>query len=140
MSGCLLDANHAGRLIDPADPLRARLATAVGPVHVCPVVAAEVRFGLERKRKRAAIAEWDRISARLVAVPLDGIDAGNAAVLRVRQERLGRTLHLPDALIAAVAARRGFTLLTADRDFAGVPGLRTEDWLPSPTPPTPPTP
>ena len=127
MNGYLLDANHASQLPRLADPLRASVFGAPAPVHVCPVVASEVRFGLDRKRMTAELAEWTRVLARLVAVRLDGVDAANAAVLRVRQERRGRTLHLPDALIAAVAVRRGLTLLTADRDFVGVPGLRTED-------------
>ena len=129
MNGYLLDANHAGRLIDPADPLRARLAATVGSVHICPVVTSEVRFGLERKRMGAELAEWTRILARLVPLPLDGVDAATAAALRVGQERRGRTLHLPDALVAAIAVRRRLTLLTADRDFLLIPGLRIEDWL-----------
>ena len=127
VNGFLLDANHASRLPLLGHPLRASVFGAPRPVHVCPVVASEVRFGLERKRMRAALAEWDRVLARLVALPLDGVDAAGAAVLRVRQERRGRTLHLPDALIAAVALRRRLTLLTGDRDFLGVPGLRTDD-------------
>ena len=129
MNGFLLDANHASKLPKRAHPLRALVFGAPAPVHVCPIVASEVRYGLDRKRMRAELTEWTRILARLVSVPLDGVDAATAAVLRVRLERRGRTLHLPDALIAAVAVRRGLVLLTGDRDFRLIPGLRTEDWL-----------
>jgi predicted nucleic acid-binding protein len=34
-----------------------------------------------------------------------------------------------DLLIATVARQHGLTLLTADADFQGVPGLRFENWL-----------
>ena len=55
-------------------------------------------------------------------------DADLAADLRILLRTRGRQLELPDALIAGVALRLDFTLLTADADFAAVPGLRTEDW------------
>ncbi|RIK38099.1 MAG: hypothetical protein DCC55_22160 [Chloroflexi bacterium] len=38
-----------------------------------------------------------------------------------------------DALIAALALRYELTLLTTDKDFWAVPGLRMENWLVLPT-------
>ena len=129
MNGFLLDANHAGKLVGRAHPMRGRVLLAPRPVHLCPVVRSEVRFGLLRKRMTNALREWDRFSAALPPLPLDARDADRAADLRAEQERLGRRLELPDALIAAVALRHDLTLLTADRDFGAVPGLTVEDWL-----------
>ena len=69
------------------------------------------------------------VRTRLRFAPLNEADADQSARLRLNLRTVGRQLELPDALIAAVALRRKFTLLTRDRDFAPVPHLRTDDWL-----------
>ena len=45
------------------------------------------------------------------------------ARVRAEQERVGRSLALDDAWIAATAMTLGCPLATDDRDLAGVPGL-----------------
>ncbi|MEM7129082.1 MAG: PIN domain-containing protein [Chloroflexota bacterium] len=40
----------------------------------------------------------------------------------------GWQIKLFDAIIAVTALRGGFTLLTTDKDFRGVPGLAQENW------------
>ena len=129
MSGFLLDTNHASRLVRRREPLRARLLVRPFDFHLCPVVLAEVRHGLTRKNLTKFLAEWDRLAPRLTWLPIDWEDAARAADLQTTLESNGRQLALPDALIAAVAIRYDLTLLTADGDFAGVPGLRVENWL-----------
>ena len=129
MSGYLLDTNHASRLVRRREPLRARLLVRPFDFHLCPIVLAEVRHGLTRKNLHKFLAEWERLSTRFAWLPIDWDDAARAADLQTAQERRGRQLELPDALIAAVALRHDLTLLTADRDFEGVPGLRIENWL-----------
>ena len=131
-SGYLLDSNHAGRLTQVGHPLQRRVTREAGRgvrFYLCTVVASEMRFGLRSRRKKAASAEWRRIRNRLIPLPLDIIDAETAADLRVTARLRGRTVALPDALIAAAAVRHGLTLLTADGDFARLPGVRVENWL-----------
>ena len=52
-------------------------------------------------------------------------DAEMAGDLRYWRQKAGRPLALPDALVAATAISRRMRLLTADKDFSGIPGL---DW------------
>jgi tRNA(fMet)-specific endonuclease VapC len=56
-------------------------------------------------------------------------DAREAGEIRARLERAGTPIGPYDLLIAGQARRRGATLVTAnEREFARVPGLKTENW------------
>ena len=129
----LIDANHASPLVTPGHPLRARFdreALAGAEFSLCPVARCETRFGLLTTPRAAAnLKRWDRAVARTTVVRLRPADADLAADLRLFLKVRGRQLALADSLIAAVALRLDLTLLTTDRDFSPVPGLRTDDWL-----------
>jgi tRNA(fMet)-specific endonuclease VapC len=61
--------------------------------------------------------------------PFEPEDAEEAGDIRAVLERAGTPIRPYDILIAAQARRRGATLVTANtREFARVPGLKTEDW------------
>ncbi len=61
--------------------------------------------------------------------PFEPEDAEEAGDIRAALERAGTPIGPYDILIAAQARCRGATLVTANtREFARVPGLRTEDW------------
>ena len=134
MNGYLFDTNHATPLIVPDDPVRLRFeAMPAAKFHLCPVVAGEVRYGFrdmrDQRRGRAALVAWGALTTRFVPLPIDIHDGETAVDLRLDERRRGRQLKLPDALIAAIALRHDLTLLTADRDFDRIPGLRVENWL-----------
>ena len=78
---------------------------------------------------RRRTAEYRTLRADLEYAEVTEDDAEFSAALRLDLRTRGFQLALPDALIAAVALRLDLTLLTADRDFAPVPHLRTDDWL-----------
>ncbi len=65
------------------------------------------------------------LGATVQLAPISYRHATKAAQLRYRQSRAGRSLSLPDALMAASAIGNRMRLLTADKDFSGIPGL---DW------------
>jgi tRNA(fMet)-specific endonuclease VapC len=59
----------------------------------------------------------------------DEEDAREAGEIRALLERKGTPIGPYDVIIAAQARRRGALLVTAnEREFARVPGLKTEDW------------
>jgi tRNA(fMet)-specific endonuclease VapC len=61
--------------------------------------------------------------------PFDEDDAREAGEIRAALARAGTPIGPYDALIAGQARRRGAILVTANqREFARVPGLKTEDW------------
>jgi predicted nucleic acid-binding protein len=67
-----------------------------------------------------------RIVKSLVRLPPSSYqEALTAAKLRYAQQRRGKTLGTPDAYMAASALHHHCRLLTADKDFSGIPGL---DW------------
>jgi predicted nucleic acid-binding protein len=64
------------------------------------------------------------ILKRFVQLPMITYrEAGLAGALRRRQARIGKTMSTPDALMAADALSHQLRLLTADKDFSGIPGL-----------------
>jgi tRNA(fMet)-specific endonuclease VapC len=61
--------------------------------------------------------------------PFEPEDAEEAGDIRAVLERAGTPIGPYDILIAAQARRRSAVLITAnEREFARVPGLKTEDW------------
>ena len=62
-------------------------------------------------------------------LPLEPEDAEEAGEIRAALERAGTPIGPYDVLIAGQARRRDALLVTANsREFARVPGLKTEDW------------
>jgi predicted nucleic acid-binding protein len=90
-----------------------------GRVHVNPISVAEFLSGGPIPARRKIIAMLRKLPATGYA------DAVKAAELRYQHRKAGKTLGLPDALMAATAMRRRLQLLTADKDYSGIPGL---DW------------
>ncbi len=107
------------------------------------------RLGAQRRRFAASVITWSElgVGARLGYFPLRSIDglfreagielldvgrviADRAAILRAGYIKKNKRsdLRLPDALILASAESRpeGSTVVTADRQWARVPGLEVE--------------
>ncbi len=76
----------------------------------------ENRERLEKLLGRFLIREYDAAAA---------IEFGR---IRVELENQGRPIPQIDVQIAAIARVYDLTLLTADRHFHAVEGLRMEDW------------
>lgn len=134
MAGYLLDSNHANRLIDPHHPTRVRIFAAIDQgdmIYITPPVIAETVFGFSiLPRAQRNLAEWQAIRPALRALIVDEADAMNAASLQAMLRRQGWQMQTVDALIAAAALRYDLTLLTTDGDFARVPALVVENWVP----------
>lgn len=99
------------------------------------VVLYEMWYGIKKSARR------DQNTANLSAFlmlditpwPFEAEDAEEAGDIRAALERAGTPIGPYDILIAAQARRRGATLVTANaREFARVPGLKTEDWAAQP--------
>jgi toxin FitB len=95
-----------------------------------PVIAVhELEYGIELLPigQRRAILETgiERILKQYshAILPITRAEASRAARFRAEARRIGRTLHLPDALIAATAKENGLALATrnvCDFDYLGV--------------------
>jgi tRNA(fMet)-specific endonuclease VapC len=127
----LLDTNTASYVIKGNFPrVRQRLSRlSMSEVGISAVTEAELRFGAERlpeaARLRAAIAEF---LERIEVLAWDSPAAEQYAQVRAALERLGTPMGNLDMMIAAHALAVGAVLVTHDRVFRRLRGLRTEDW------------
>ena len=133
MTGYLLDTNHLTALLQTGDPLRVRVTTAQRAGEqfaLCTPVIAEAFFWLRGRRDEAVLEhDYRALRAGCTTLPADEDDGEFSARLRIAARKRGRQLATVDGLIAALALRHDLTLLTADRDFHGIPSLRVENWL-----------
>jgi len=132
---CMLDTHAASALIrGNAHPV---LLAAMTEQRVClsVITEAELRYGVRRRPEANRLARAvDTFLQALPIVPWTSSTAATFAELRTRMEAHGVSLAAMDLLIATQAVAEGCTLITADRAFAHVPGLRTFDWSAGNTP------
>ncbi len=133
MTRYLLDTNHASPLVTLAHPLRERVLFSLNAGNqfaVCVPVVAETLFGLGMlPRAKRSRSEWKQLEFSISCYVPDANDAEAAADLQIALRRQGWQLATVDALIAALALRYDLVLLTTDRDFEAVLGLRHENWI-----------
>jgi predicted nucleic acid-binding protein len=133
MDNYLLDTNHAAALVTLSHPFRQRVLQrlqAGDNFGISVLVIAETLFGIGLLPRAAQnLAEWARLRPSLTCYIPDESDAENAAALQRALRRLGWHLETVDAFIAVAALRYNLVLLTSDKDFAPVPGLKQENWL-----------
>ncbi len=130
MTRYMLDTNTVSHLIreHPA-VVRRVLAVPMAAVCISSITQAELLFGLARRpeaeRLHTAVGEFLR---RVDVLPWDSEVAERYGATRAAMERQGKTLGPLDLLIASHARCAEAVLVTNDRAFAQVDGLRVEDW------------
>ena len=126
----MLDTNAASGLVKGQPKVIARFK-AEAPDCVClsAVTEGEMLYGVakrpEARRLRAAVNEF---LAAIDVLPWTSATARRYANLRAGLERQGRPLSALDLMIAAHAVEHDMTLVTNDRAFSAIFGLRLEDW------------
>lgn len=93
------------------------------------VVQYELLFGLARHGTPRLQKAYDIQIKNLPVLPLDETVGAHYAQLRAHLEKAGTPIGANDTLIAAHALALGATLVSADSEFARVPGLKVENWL-----------
>jgi tRNA(fMet)-specific endonuclease VapC len=127
----LLDTNTVSYVIKGNYPrMRERLSkVSMAEVGISVVTEEELRFGVERlpkaPRLRVAVEEF---LLRVEVLPWDSDCAQRYANLRAESERRGEPMGNLDMMIAAQALAVGVVLVTSDRVFRRVKGLKLEDW------------
>jgi predicted nucleic acid-binding protein len=93
-------------------------------VATCGIVRCEVARGIrEPKLLRKMQAQWDV----MLYVPTDNKLWQEAEALLWKLDRSGLNLPLQDVVIAACALRLGGVVLTHDKHFQQIPGIRATD-------------
>ena len=130
-----LDTNAVISLLnDEASPLYPRVESAIEggqAVAYSSIVLFELWYGVGMSARRDWNAQRiaDFASGALQVLDFTAEDAEEAGNVRAALRRAGTPIGPYDVLIAAQARRRDALLVTANtREFARVPGLKTEDW------------
>jgi len=128
----LLDTNIVSDLVrNPQGKIAERIFR-VGEARVCTsiIVAAELRYGAEKKGSARLSAQLEAVLGALEVIPLEKPADALYGSLRAQLERSGRPIGGNDLLIAAQALALGYTLVTDnEREFARVKGLDFENWI-----------
>lgn len=94
------------------------------------IVAAELRFGAEKRRAKRLTARIAAVLSVLDVVPFEAPADAVYARQRAALEKQGRSIGGNDLLIAAHAVTLGYILVTDnEREFARIAELRRENWL-----------
>lgn len=95
------------------------------------IVAAELRFGAEKKGSRRLADQITAVLDVMEVLPFEPPADAVYGVIRAHLEKAGRPIAANDLLIAAHAISLGYTLVTDnERDFSRIDGLSAENWLP----------
>ena len=132
MSTYLLHTNAISDLVrHPQGAVQRRIA-AVGAGNLCTsiIVAAESRFGTEKRGSRRLLRQLEAVLAGLEILPFETPADRVYAELRADLERRGLPIGANDMLIAAHALTLGCILVTAnEREFSRIRGLQIENWV-----------
>ena len=135
MAEYLLDTNIVSFILKKASAAliyRVR-ALPAGSFAISTVTEAEIRLGLELAPPEAKFRPLAEEYLREVEIePWDSQCAAHYALVAARQQRLGKPLAPIDTMIAAHALSRNQTLVTNDKAFRHIKGLKLEDWTKGP--------
>jgi tRNA(fMet)-specific endonuclease VapC len=126
-----LDTNIAGYVIKGNfPPVRERLLEIpMSAVGISVITEAELRFGVARLPQAAKLGRAvEEFLIRVEVLPWDSEAAQRYAQLRAALEEHGEPMGNLDLMIAAQALAEGVILVTNDRVFRRVRGLKVEDW------------
>jgi len=127
----LLDTNIVSYAIRGEFPeARKRLnSVPLSSIAISAFTQAELMYGLARKAEtkdlRAAV---EGFLSEFEILPWDSAAACSYGELRAALERKGRVLSHEDLMIASHALSLGLVLVTRDKAFSRIDGLRVDDW------------
>jgi tRNA(fMet)-specific endonuclease VapC len=127
----LLDTNTASYAIK-GNVARVReqlLKIAMADVGISVITEAELRFGVARLPSAIRLKDLvEEFLLRVEVLPWNSATANHYAEIRAALERSGKPMGNMDMLIAAHALSVEAVLVTHDRVFRRVKGLKIEDW------------
>lgn len=130
----LLDTNILSNVIKQPDGvvgqrLRVLSEQFPGAMVTSVVVESELSFGALRVNSAALTGKIFNLLQLIPALVLNPDVVSHYATTRAHLERQGIPIGPNDMFIAAHALALGATLVTADAEFARIPGLQVENWL-----------
>jgi tRNA(fMet)-specific endonuclease VapC len=131
MTQYLFDTNHVGMFFRRDNHLAAKVA-AHRDDHFgvsLPTVAELWFMVYNSQRRQENINTLERLLSAYTQWPFDAQAARVFGQTKTLLRRMGKTVADVDLQIVSIALVNDLTILTADKAFANVPNLRTENWL-----------
>lgn len=128
----LLDTNIVSDLVRHPQGRIAEHIRNVGEKQVCTsiIVAAELRYGAEKKGSPRLASQLETVLGALDVLPFEAPADASYGLIRTRLEQAGTPIGANDLLIAAQALALGCTLVSDNEaEFARIDGLPRENWL-----------
>lgn len=126
----MLDTNAVSHFIQGVDNIRKRIVSLpMSDLAISAITEGKLLFGLAKKTDVKRLSEVvHEFLIRVDVLPWDSAAASCYGTLRADLQKKGTLLGNMDLLIAAHALSLGMVLITNDRAFAAVQGLKIEDW------------
>jgi tRNA(fMet)-specific endonuclease VapC len=127
----LLDTNIASYVIKGNAPaVRRRLVRhAISEIAVSSITEGELCYGVARKPGAVHLRKLvDEFLLRVAILPWDSNAAQQYGQLRATLEQMGQPMGNLDIMIGAQALGTGLILVTNDRAFGRIAGLKIQDW------------
>lgn len=103
--------------------------TSASDIAACSVVRAELLHGARKYEKQTErVARVELTLSPFISLPFDDAAARHYATIRDDLELRGVTIGPNDLMIAAIAVTHELTLVSNNREFDRVDGMRVEDW------------
>jgi tRNA(fMet)-specific endonuclease VapC len=127
----MLDTNIVSALVANDQRAITRLSRITPEeIFISAISYAEIQFGLAKRPDSMRLKHaMEQFLERVVVLPWSAETAHFYGTLRFGLQKRGLTVQPLDLLIAAHALHVGATLVTADKAFAMIPGLKQENWL-----------
>ena len=127
----LLDTNIVSALMKFPSGIAAQHLKTLNAEDVCTsiIAVAEIRYGIGKSGSQRLARQFAQIEAVLRVEPFSQPAEMHYARIRNKTESIGLTVSQNDLLIAAHAEAIDAILVTDDRIFLNVPGLKIENWL-----------
>lgn len=124
----ILDTNALSAVADN-DPAAVRIFTEAASIELPAIVLGEYRFGIAHSRRRTAYEKWlEELIAATRVLPVEAVTSAHYAKVRAELKKAGRPIPSNDLWIAALCRQHGLPLMTQDRHFDAVQGLKRIGW------------
>lgn len=126
----MLDTNMVSHFIKGVNKVRSKVVSVpMSELGISAITEGELLFGLAKKpdAKQLSMVVHEFL-IRVDVLPWDSAIAACYGRLRADMQKKGTILGNLDLLIAAHALALGVVLITNDRAFTQVEGLKIEDW------------
>ncbi|HEV2279300.1 MAG TPA: type II toxin-antitoxin system VapC family toxin [Acidobacteriaceae bacterium] len=124
----ILDTNALSAVADN-QPAAVRIFSEARSIELPVIVLGEYRFGIAHSRRRSEYEKWlDELIAATRVLPVEAETSAHYARIRAELKKAGQPIPSNDLWIAALARQHRLPLMTLDRHFDAVQGLKRMGW------------